>query len=135
MDIDKKTMFTAVVVLLALAAVYLAVNKQGPAGSELSFLNGQKTNPQAFIANLENAEKVYIVQDLRGAEDKVRTNIQQCGIDFAGSGGLVTKEQFTFAFEGSKCISITNPDGDVQTCMDEIKKAKNKGKVFVMKWV
>ncbi len=63
--------------------------------------------PSVFISHLAQSPKVVIVQDLRGAtSDLIRKNIQQCGVDFAGSQGLARKELVISAYEKDLCITM-----------------------------
>lgn len=85
--------------------------------------NESIADPQIFSDHLMAAQNVFIIQDLRNVtNDTIRKNIQQCGIDFAGSSGLVDKNLSIFAFEGDKCTSL---DGivDINICLDKLKFA------------
>lgn len=69
-----------------------------------------------FELNLLLAQKVCLVEDLRGLEAYPfsRNNIMQCGIDLAGSPGLAGKQVSVYVFEAGVCTS-----GDGEKTMDE----------------
>ena len=115
---EYKNVLTIVLVMVAAILAYNILFNQGST-QDLNFLKNQKADTAAFLKNLEDAEKIYIVQDLRGANESVRKNIQQCGVDFAGSTGLVGKKMVTFAFEGNECISFDSKM-TVDACIKEI---------------
>lgn len=57
-----------------------------------------------FENTLSSADRVTIIMDLRGAPSAARDKILQCGVDLAGSQGLVGKNLTILAFDGDKCI-------------------------------
>ena len=48
--------------------------------------------PDVFAETLSASDTVFLVQDIRGAVEPARTNIMQCGVDFAGSPRFVDKK-------------------------------------------
>lgn len=90
----------AAVILLFIVAVAL--------GYSIFFGQEKTVDPQKFLAVLQNSSKLYIIQDLRGADDAVRRNIMQCGVDLAGSQGVaaLNKTITIYALEDSKCTTL-----------------------------
>ncbi len=93
---EEKTKNMLVLLLAAgviLLAFYFAT--LGP-----KFERGEETDSEAFAGILSDATRVHIVMDLRNAADgENRRGIMQCGIDFAGSMGLATKEVDYLSFD------------------------------------
>ncbi len=128
-----KNFLTVFLVALALVAAYMVlsnpskpVNHVPPGAINVSSNTSasEPVNPDVFAAQLLSAKDVFIVQDLRDtSNDAVRRSIQQCGVDFAGSRGLVGKNLTIFAFEKNECTSI---DGivDLNICLEKLKTAE-----------
>ncbi|MBD3390218.1 hypothetical protein GF415_04685 [Candidatus Micrarchaeota archaeon] len=81
---------------------------------------------QDFASNLLSSDKVYIVEDLRGlgAYPISKNNIMQCGVDFAGSEGIVGKEMKIYVLEEDSC-SHSSGNSTLEACYSEILAASN----------
>ncbi len=97
----------AIVALLAVAAFlayYFMVIVP-----ENSFMPGAKVDAETFKNLFLDATKVYIVMDIRGAQDyAVSNNILQCGVDFAASSGMGGKYVTPLSISRDGCVT---PDG------------------------
>ena len=100
------------------------------------FEKGKNTTLEEFASNLLLAQKVYIVEDIRGLGEKYpisRNNIMQCGVDYAGSPGIVGKELQVYIFEGDIC---TNYEGEspINDCYAEVLEAAGSTDTAVI-WI
>ena len=110
----------AAIIILG-AAIYVFYATTGPS----EFRKGTEINKETFVSLLSDAEKVYIVMDVRGInDDYTRRNVLQCGVDFAGSYGLVQKEVTYVSMSDSGCVVASlrgkNETTSVTECMDMI---------------
>jgi len=97
----------AIFVLLA-AAVFMAYYFMVMV-PENSFVPGTEVDAETFKNLFLAAPKVYIVMDIRGAQDySVSNNILQCGVDFAGSTGMGGKYVTPLSISRDGCVT---PDG------------------------
>jgi hypothetical protein len=117
---EQKSIITGVLVVLCIILIYIVFfQEQNVSISDI--LKDQASGAQfasAFVAS----NTVYLVQDLVNANASVRKNIQQCGIDFAGSPGLATKDQKIYAFEGGQCYGFdSSKSTTINKCLLEIK--------------
>lgn len=118
---DTKTILVFILLFAVLAVAYVL------------FANQEKeVDPQLFLSSLKNSSSVYIVQDIRGANDEIRRNILQCGVDLAGSQGLASlnKNVTIYAFDDSKCTTI-NGENPLSECEDY----KNAPTFYIMNGV
>lgn len=113
-----KTIATVLLIVIAILFAYFIFSNK-----KLEIKTGDQVAPEVFIQELSDAEKVYILQDLRGADATVRKNIQQCGIDFAGSTGLVGKNLTIIALDDKECTTLEGIKS-VKFCIDEVENAK-----------
>ena len=92
--------------LLVLVAIYFAYPYLTSVSSEL--VVGNEIDSATFNALLTDSENVFIVMDIQGINDsKIRQNILQCGVDFAGSFGLVGKNLTLYSFDTNQgCVNI-----------------------------
>lgn len=118
-------MKTAIVLLIVIAVVAVAyVSLPKTSGT---FDKGSEINSETFVEIFGDANNIYIVMDLRGASGAaVRTNIMQCGVDFAGSYGLVDKRVTYMSLEGDECV-IGNTDGTGTHTLGECLDMLNDG--------
>lgn len=111
----NKTMAIMVIVVVLLAAViFLVLNEKK---ETVEFKTGNKINKETFVELFAQAKKIYIVMDARKASsDFVNRNIFQCGVDFAGSPGLVGKN-ITYVGIDSKntCLYVSSSGGKNMT--------------------
>ncbi|SRR3989339_1561060 len=120
---DEKFKLFAVGLLVVLAAAFLFYFFFHQ--PEISLNKGTKINGQTFLYILNNATEVYIVEDLRNVtNDQTRHNIQQCGIDFAGSTGLVGKNLTIYALDSMNCVS-SKGTSSISDCISTINKGKS----------
>ncbi|MEW6036237.1 MAG: hypothetical protein AB1529_06500 [Candidatus Micrarchaeota archaeon] len=102
-DSLPKTLAIAVLLVVAIAmALYFFVF----AGSK--FATGQEVDAETFKGIFLDAEKVYIVMDVRSAPDGVSNNVLQCGVDFAASSGMGGKTVTPLSMGREGCVA---PDG------------------------
>jgi len=89
-----------------------------------------------FATHLLGTNQVYIVEDLRELDEYPMTkqNIMQCGVDYAGSPGLVGKNLKVFAFDdGDMCLTL---DGvlTIDECYGMIGDAAKAGDTSII-WI
>lgn len=89
---------------LLLVAVVVLVFVFFPPMTE--FRPGTEVNEETFTHVLEEADRVNIMMDIRGVDDeKTQWGILQCGIDFAGSFGLATKNVSYLSMDDQGCVA------------------------------
>lgn len=139
------------VILLVLAAIAASVyvltlpqevppepgnGEEEPAEYLPPFEEGTNTTLQEFASNLLLAQTVYIVEDIRGLDEKYpisRNNIMQCAVDYAGSPGIVGKELQVYALEGDVC---TNYQGEIpiKDCYADVLEAAGRMDTVII-WI
>lgn len=104
MHMEKIKMLVSV--MLVLVAVWFAYPYL--TAEQAEFVKGSEVDAPTFNAILTNASNVYIVMDIRNAkDDATQQNILQCGVDFAGSYGLVSKNLTLYSFDTNQgCVNI-----------------------------
>ena len=115
---DKKEVITIVIVVLAIVAAYFIIFS--PLAARY-YPEGFPVDRSEFLPALSEASKVYIVMDIRHAAPAVQRNILQCGVDFAGSEGLVEKEIITHAIDNDRCVTLNNASRYIEDCLNEIR--------------
>ncbi|MEM2908806.1 MAG: hypothetical protein QW590_02545 [Candidatus Bilamarchaeaceae archaeon] len=86
------------IIILGVAIVYLyqATPKE--------FRKGVKVNAETFSAIISDADQVYIVMDVREVSNELtKRNILQCGVDFAGSAGLIGRNVTYVSLDNHGC--------------------------------
>jgi len=74
-----------------------------------------------FLESLAASQNVYIIMDLQSVfNETVKNNVMQCGVDFAGSEGLVNKNITTFALDAGNCTRMEGQTS-IASCLDESK--------------
>jgi hypothetical protein len=115
-DKSKTYAVVALAVLVVLLAFYFLVF----AGA--AFVPGNEVSNDSFKDLLISAQKVYIVMDVRGAQDAAtRGNILQCGVDFSASTFLGSKKEvIPFSIGDNECFG---PEGSkpINTCISQLK--------------
>ncbi len=106
MDRVKVAVGVGVAVVLVIALISFFLNP----------LLGLRSSENAFLERLRDADKVFIVMDVRGSGEKTKQNILQCGTDFAGSPGLVGKEVIPVSFGEEGCVTA-NGSTSFDECM------------------
>lgn len=106
----SKVIIPAISVIIILAIGYFILTIEA----------GMPVSSSVFAETLADANRVYIIMDLRGADELTKRAIMQCGIDFASSPALGNKNITTFALEGDTCTTMEGLR-DVSSCLDESK--------------
>lgn len=120
MSDNVKTAIVAIIVVAVIAVAYIAF----PPQVSTTLDKGNEINSDTFVEILSETENVYIVMDLRGVSDvPTRTGILQCGVDFAGSIGLVDKDVSYISLDDEDgCIFANSAEGktyryEIYECM------------------
>ncbi len=72
----------------------------------LTFTPSSEVDLQTFGSIFHNSSKVVILMDVRSVtDDSIRANILQCGVDFAGSSGLASKNVSYRSIDDSECVT------------------------------
>ncbi len=115
---DNGLLKNAIVLIAVLVAVGIGYYILTQPPIEIKYDNGETATSAIFTEGLQNANKVFIVMDIRGvASEKQKGNIMQCGTDFAGSSGLVEKELVIYAIEGNSCMNLNSTNLKVNDCL------------------
>jgi len=105
---ESRTMLLVVLAIIIVgAAILLVFNARATqaAGPAPEFNKGNKINKETFLELLANSEPVYVVMDARNVSDEyTKRNIFQCGVDFAGSSGLVGKNVSIIGMDDKGCV-------------------------------
>ncbi len=111
-----KTLAIAVLVLAVLAlAVYIIFIRPSQ-----GFVPGSSVDSETFLQLFEEADMIYIFMDVRGvADDDVRRNILQCGVDFAGSSGMGPKDVTYFSIGEQGCVTPEGAKSD-EYCFSQL---------------
>lgn len=112
---SNKIMRTAAVAVLLVIALFLAYH----------FLYYQ-VSAGTFAELFADSEKVFIVMDISDIEDQAtKTNVLQCGVDFAGSNGMAGKNVSYFSIENETCYVLAYLDDGIHSkeyCMDALEE-------------
>lgn len=136
---ETKQIAAVVLILAALGIAYYVLTlppEPVPNGGEIivpeEYLppfakEGQNATMQEFASNLLASSKFYIVEDLRGLEryPLSKQNIMQCGVDYAGSPGLVGKEFTVYAFDDGDLCGTMEGVTTISECYEELLAASN----------
>ncbi len=102
-------------VLVIIFAVFYFIS------SSTDFVPGQSVTPAQFQNELVSAGKVFILMDVRGAQNaSVRGSIMQCGVDFAESTYLGSKNVSPLSFDNKECTDA-NGTRPLSECASELK--------------
>ncbi|MGB9719620.1 MAG: hypothetical protein ACPL06_03440 [Candidatus Anstonellales archaeon] len=118
---------TVIVIILGIAAValsyYVYINSSYWQGNVKDVLidGRQELNSSKFSEDFLKHNCTAIIMDIRGVEDPYRKNILQCGVDLAGSQGLVGMEMQIMGFDEGGCVD-ENGSKTVQECMQILNK-------------
>ncbi|MEW6748306.1 MAG: hypothetical protein AB1295_01210 [Candidatus Micrarchaeota archaeon] len=75
-----------------------------------AFAPGTKVDKATFEGILDDAQKVYIVMDVRGLTDaQMSNNVMQCGVDFAASTYLGGKVRIPISLGNEGCVTPAGP--------------------------
>lgn len=95
---------TLVVVFLGILCVVLAYFLLF--SKSLSFVPSSQITSREFASVFQNSSKVVILMDVRSvSDDTLRSNILQCGVDFAGSSGFGGKSVSYRSIDDSECVT------------------------------
>ena len=115
MKLSDTTKNAVVLLVVLIVAVYLYYAFVAPGGTEV-FEKGAKIDRETFLELFSGSPSVYIVMDLRGASSQpVKVNIMQCGVDFAGSSGLVGRNVTYLSMDVNECYFSTVDGGAEKT--------------------
>ncbi len=104
----------AVIAVVVIAFFFLSSKPYDP---------GMDVDQQTFLEFFSDSQNVIIFMDVRGVSDPlIRQNIFQCGVDFAGSTGLVTKNTTYFSLGEVGCVTPLGENTD-EYCYDRMKDA------------
>jgi len=118
---NMKTTLVGLLVVIVLAVSYFTYPMLFPPSA--GFEKGNEVNSATFSEILNDADNIYIVTDLRDVSSaKIRTSMMQCGIDFAGSYGLVNRNvKYVSLDPEEKCVigSISGDNGvkEINECL------------------
>ncbi len=93
---DSRTIATAVLGLASLFFIYSFVFQPTAQPQEVSY--------EEFILGLADANKAFVMMDLRGAAESSKVPIMSCGVDIAGSVALVPKNLSIMVVDEGNCI-------------------------------
>lgn len=108
LQVSKMNIRTIITIALLLSALFVFYRVYTYSEPTLSY--------DEFLTYLSNAQKFYIVMDIRNVDSTVATNIMQCGVDFAGSLGLLGKKMFVYAIDSTSCVS-ENETSSISSCI------------------
>ena len=100
MNDQTKTIAVLVLVLAVFYFAFTTLQKQ-------TFHFGKEITGNQFAAAFASAQKVNIFMDVQGleADDVLRKNVIQCGVDFSGSSGMGGKNVSYFSVDSASCVS------------------------------
>jgi len=132
---ETKNLIVIVLVIAAIGLTYFALatdEEAGLAQNELSkiYLSTAYSSSEDFATYIQGAKQIFIVMDLRNSVEPTRTNIMQCGTDFAGSNGIAGKPLEIMAVEGAACTML-NKTASVSECVGKIISAANSAAIFI----
>ena len=126
--VNVKALAAGVVIVLAIAiGAYIFLGQ--PQGFKDPWAGRNGTSMGEFAGNLGPAAEVYFVMDLRGADEKTRTNIMQCSADMAFSSALGGKGKEIYSLD-KECLRIGDAEGEdaatltLAQCLSEIDAAR-----------
>lgn len=105
------------IVILGIAIIYFYQT------TPKEFRKGVKVNAETFSAILSDADPIYIVMDVRDTSSELtKRNILQCGVDFAGSAGLVERNVIYMSIDKNGCTVASlgglNQSMGVESCIE-----------------
>ncbi len=120
----------AIIIIGAFILYLLSARAAEVPENQVEFNKGNRINKETFLALLAEKEPVYIVMDARNVSDEYTgRNIFQCGVDFAGSSGLVGRDVFVVGMDDSGCVfaSLSGKINKTMTNADCIKTLNGDG--------
>ena len=113
---ETKQIAAVVLILAVIAVAYyvLTLPQDGGNGIPAEYSppfaeEGKNVTLDEFASSMLASSKIYVVEDIRGLEAYPisRKNIMQCGVDYAGSPGLVGKEFTVYVYDdGDLCGTL-----------------------------
>ncbi|MEM3422850.1 MAG: hypothetical protein QXF35_04520 [Candidatus Bilamarchaeaceae archaeon] len=123
-DANKTMLLIVILIVLLAGAIFFVMDEKK---ERVEFDKGKKINKETFLDLLAESKKIYIVMDARNASSElVNRNIFQCGIDFAGSSGLVGRNVVYVGMDrNNKCVvasllNLTNKTLNPNECIKMI---------------
>ena len=113
-----KIVFAAVIIIAIIMAYMILVPYN-------TFVPGKSVDKDTFLDLFAQKDNIIIFMDVRGVSNaKIKQNIFQCGIDFAGSSGMGPKNVTYFSIGDDEQGCVT-PQGirEEQYCFDELDNA------------
>jgi len=109
-----------IVILLMLVAAWFAYQYL-VAGSGETLILGNQVNAQTFLSEYGKNDVLYLVMDVRDASSQqAKTNILQCGVDFASSTGLLGKNLTIYSLDTEQgCVALEG-SLPIEYCMKNI---------------
>lgn len=78
---------------------------------------GQPLGVDEFKNSLVSAKQIFVVMDVRNSDSTIQTNILQCGVDFASSTYLGSKEPSFLSIDSeNNCIDTNNTKHTTSYC-------------------
>lgn len=99
--VTKYLFIAALLIAVAVLAYYFILQPRD------QFIPGAAVDKTTFLNNFAAAQHVYIVMDVRGVDDDLlRKNVLQCGVDFAASSGVATKNATYYSIGDAGCVTM-----------------------------
>ncbi|MGV8085828.1 MAG: hypothetical protein ACP5N9_06280 [Candidatus Bilamarchaeum sp.] len=94
------------VLVLAIIAIALTYKFYYSSNQE-QFIPGKNVSSTNFTGIFNNAPNVFILMDVRGVQNSTtKTNILQCGVDFAASNAMGGKNVTYLSISEDGCVSL-----------------------------
>jgi hypothetical protein len=107
---------------IALVVLAIAVGAYIFMQPEAKLIPGTEINGATFANILSKSNTVYILMDLRNVKNEnTSRNIMQCGVDFAGSPGLVGKNLGIYSVDQSGCTGLEEKTS-ISDCLKKTSK-------------
>lgn len=132
MEIKNIIVIVLVIAAIGLAYFALATDESWTTQDELSkiYLSTAYSSSDEFATYIQGTKQIFIVMDLRNSFEPTRTNIMQCGTDFAGSTGIAGKPIEVMAVEGAAC-TLLNKTASISECVGKIASTANSAAIFI----
>ncbi len=102
----KKSNLPKIWAVVILAVLVLAMAWHFVTSAATTFNPGAAVDAETFKDIFNQADKVYIIMDVRGVRDaNASRNILQCGVDFAGSSGMGGKNVSYLSLGDDGCVA------------------------------
>lgn len=103
---EKKGSMLKTAAIVVVAFTILAVAYVVFLMPRAQFVPGTPVDSETFLNNFQDEERVFIVMDVRGVQDQaISQNIYQCGVDFAGSVVMGSKNVSYISLGNEGCVT------------------------------